>query len=262
MSDILQKILAAKRQEISEARAHRALSSLRSEAENLGGQRDFIGNLRERIALSQAAVIAELKRVSPSKGLLRENFEPAEIAASYERNGAAAVSVLTDANFFQGSSLDLVHAKSACYLPILRKDFIIDSYQVFESRAMGADCVLLIVACLEDALMVDLEAQAHALGMDVLVEVHSAAELERALQLKTPLLGVNNRNLRSFDINLGATLSLLGEIPPERLVVTESGISTPAHVQQMRAAGVNAFLIGEVLMRADDPGAALARLFA
>ncbi len=208
-----------------------------------------------------AAVIAEVKKASPSKGVLREHFVPAEIAASYERGGAACLSVLTDERFFQGSAAYLVQARAACALPVLRKDFMVDSYQVFEARAMGADCILLIAACLDDAQMADLEAQAHALGMAVLMEVHDGTELDRALRLKTPLLGINNRDLRSFEVSLDTTLALLPRVPPERILVTESGILAGADVRRMRAAGVHAFLVGEAFIRAPDPGAALAGLF-
>ncbi len=262
MSDILDKIVAVKRDEISLARRKRDLASLRRDAESLGGQRDFAGALRAKIASGAAAVIAEVKRASPSKGVLREHFVPAEIAASYERHGAATLSVLTDAHFFQGSAAYLEQARAASTLPVLRKDFMVDAYQLFEARAMGGDCILLIAACLDDAQMADFEAQAHALGMAVLVEVHDGTELERALRLKTPLLGINNRNLRSFEVTLDTTLDLLAQVPPERLLVTESGILGAADVQRMRAAGVHAFLVGEAFMRARDPGAALAELFA
>ena len=261
MSDILQRIVAVKRDEIDAARKRRSLPSLRGDAEARGDVRGFEAALRAKLAAGKAAVIAEVKRASPSKGVLREHFVPAEIAASYEGGGAACLSVLTDAQFFQGNAAFLQQAREACALPVLRKDFIVDAYQVFEARAMGADCILLIAACLDDALMTDLEAQAHAMAMDVLVEVHDRAELERALRLKTPLVGINNRNLRSFEVTLDTTLTLLPEVPPDRLVVTESGILAPADVQSMRAAGVNAFLVGEVFMRAPDPGAALAELF-
>ncbi len=261
MSDILNKIIAVKRDEISLARRQRDLASLRRDAESLGGQRDFVGALRGKIAAGAAAVIAEVKKASPSKGVLREHFLPAEIAASYERHGAATLSVLTDVQFFQGSTAYLEQARAACALPVLRKDFMVDAYQVFEARAMGADCILLIAACLDDAQMADLEAQAQALGMAVLVEVHDGAELDRALRLKTPLVGINNRNLRTFEVTLATTLGLLEQVPPGRLLVTESGILGPADVQRMRAAGVHAFLVGEAFMRAEDPGAALAKLF-
>ena len=261
MSDILDRIVAVKRDEISLARRQRDLASLRRDAESLGGQRDFVGALRAKIAGGAAAVIAEVKKASPSKGVLREHFVAAEIAVSYARHGAAALSVLTDVQFFQGSVAYLEQARAACALPVLRKDFMVDAYQVFEARAMGADCILLIAACLDDAQMADLEAQAHALGLAVLVEVHDSTELERALRLKTPLVGINNRNLRTFEVTLATTLGLLAQVPPERLLVTESGILGPADVTRMRAAGVHAFLVGEAFMRADDPGAALASLF-
>jgi indole-3-glycerol phosphate synthase len=262
MTDILDKIVAVKRDEISLARRKRDLLSLRRDAESLGGQRDFVAGLRGKIAAGGAAVIAEIKKASPSKGVLRERFEPAAIAESYAEHGAAALSVLTDAQFFQGSAAYLEQARAACALPVLRKDFMVDAYQLFEARAMGADCILLIAACLDDALMADLEAQAHALGMAVLVEVHDAAELDRALRLKTTLLGINNRNLRTFEVSLQATLDLLPQVPNERLLVTESGILARADVQRMRDANVHAFLVGEAFMRAPDPGVALAALFA
>jgi len=261
MSDILHKIVAVKREEIAAARKHRDEVALRRDAESLGGQRDFLSSLREKIAGANAAVIAEIKKASPSKGVLREHFMPGEIAASYERHGAAGLSVLTDAQFFMGSPSYLEQARAACALPVLRKDFMVDAYQVFEARAMGADCILLIAACLDDAQMTDLEAQAHALGMAVLVEVHDGAELERALRLSTPLVGINNRNLRSFDVTLETTLSLLGQVPADRLLVSESGILARADVQRMRSANVHAFLVGEAFMRAADPGAALQALF-
>ena len=261
MSDILDKIVAVKRDEISAARRRRDLASLRRDAESLGGQRDFIGALRGKIAGGGAGVIAEIKKASPSKGVLREHFVPADIAASYDKHGAAALSVLTDAQFFQGSAAFLEQARAACALPVLRKDFIVDAYQVFEARAMGADCILLIAACLDDAQMADLEAQAHALRMAVLVEVHDGAELDRALRLATPLVGINNRNLRSFDVALETTLDLVRHVPADRLLVTESGIRARADVQRLRDAHVHAFLVGEAFMRAADPGAALAALF-
>ncbi|MFT3663404.1 indole-3-glycerol phosphate synthase TrpC [Piscinibacter sp.] len=260
--DILAKIVAVKREEIAAARRVRGEASLQREAEALGGQRDFIGALRAKAAAGRAAVIAEVKKASPSKGVLREHFVPAEIAASYERGGAACLSVLTDERFFQGSAEYLKQARAACALPVLRKDFIVDSYQVAEARAMGADCILLIVACLGDAQMAELEAQAQALGMAVLVEVHDGAELDRALKLATPLVGINNRNLRSFEVTLDTTLALLPRVPAERLLVTESGILAAADVRRMRDAGVHAFLVGEAFMRAGDPGAALQDLFA
>ena len=262
MSDILKKIVAVKIDEIALARKRRDLASLRRDAESLGGQRDFIASLRQRIAAGQAGVIAEIKKASPSKGVLREHFVPAEIAASYARHGAACLSVLTDAQFFQGSQAYLEQARAACSLPVLRKDFMVDAYQVYEARAMGADCILLIAACLDDGQMLELEAQALELGMAVLVEVHGGAELDRALRLKTPLVGINNRNLRTFEVTLDTTLALLNQVPEDRLLVTESGILACADVERMRAAQVHAFLVGEAFMRAPDPGAALATLFA
>jgi indole-3-glycerol phosphate synthase len=261
-SDILNKIVAVKREEIAAAKRARDLASLRREAESLGGQRDFVGALRTKIAAGLAGVIAEVKKASPSKGVLREQFVPAEIAASYERGAAACLSVLTDVQFFQGSAAFLKQARAACALPVLRKDFMVDAYQVFEARAMGADCILLIAACLDDALMADLEAQALALGMAVLVEVHDGAELDRALRLKTPLVGINNRNLRTFEVTLDTTLGLLPRVPKDRLLVTESGILGAGDVKRLRDADVHAFLVGEAFMRAPDPGAALASLFA
>ena len=261
MSDILNQIVAVKRDEVSLARRKRDLLSLRRDAESLGGQRDFIGSLRRKIGAGAAGVIAEVKKASPSKGVLRERFEPAAIAESYAEHGAAALSVLTDVQFFQGSAAYLVQARAACALPVLRKDFMVDAYQLFEARAMGADAILLIAACLDDAQLADLEAQSQALGMAVLVEVHDATELDRALRLKTPLVGINNRNLRTFEVTLQTTLGLLERVPPERLLVTESGILARADVQRMRDAQVHAFLVGEAFMRAPDPGAALAALF-
>ncbi|MEO8153810.1 MAG: indole-3-glycerol phosphate synthase TrpC [Rhizobacter sp.] len=261
MSDVLDKIVAVKREEIAAARATRDLASLRREAEARIDVRDFVGALRGKIAAGRAAVIAEVKKASPSKGVLREHFVPADIATSYERHGAACLSVLTDVQFFQGASAYLEQARAACALPVLRKDFMVDAYQVFEARAMGADCILLIAACLDDAQMADLEAQAHAMGMAVLVEVHDGAELDRALRLKTPLLGINNRNLRSFEVTLDTTLGLMPRVPADRMLITESGILGRDDVLRMRAAGVHAFLVGEAFMRAADPGAALADLF-
>ncbi len=259
-SDILQRIVEVKREELTRARAQRDLASWRRDAESLGGQRDFLGALQNTVQAGRAAVIAEVKKASPSKGVLREHFVPADIAASYAAHGATCLSVLTDEHFFQGAAVYLQQARAACTLPVLRKDFMIDAYQVFEARALGADCILLIAACLDDAHMADLEAQAHALGMTVLVEVHDGAELDRALRLQTPLLGINNRNLRSFEVSLDTTLSLLPRVPPSHLLVTESGILAPADVRRMRAAGVHAFLVGEAFMRAPDPGQALAAL--
>ena len=261
MSDILKRIVAVKHEEIAEARRLRDAASMRREALAQPPARDFVGALRAKLGTGQPAVIAEIKKASPSKGVIREHFVPAEIAASYARHGAACLSVLTDRQFFQGGPEYLQQARSACSLPALRKDFMVDAYQVDEARAWGADCILLIAACLDDAQMADLEAQALALGMAVLVEVHDGDELERALRLKTPLLGINNRNLRTFEVTLDTTLGLLARVPAERLLVTESGILGPADVQCMRAAGVHAFLVGEAFMRADEPGAALADLF-
>ncbi len=261
MSDILDRIVAAKFEEVATARAMRDLASLQRDAEALGGQRDFVGAIKARVDSGRPAVIAEIKRASPSKGLLRQHFVPSDIAMSYESHGAACLSVLTDVKFFQGSQRHLQEARVACALPVLRKDFVIDGYQVFESRAMGADCILLIAACLDDAQMSDLEAQAAQLGMAVLVEVHDAAELDRALRLKTPLMGVNNRNLRSFEVDTQTTLDLLPRVPANRLLISESGIHTAEQVARLRSCGVNAFLVGEAFMRATDPGAALADLF-
>lgn len=261
MSDILRRIVAVKHEEVAEAKRLRDAATIRREALAQPPARDFVGELRARIAAGQAAVIAEVKKASPSKGVLRQHFVPAEIAASYARHGAACLSVLTDRQFFQGERAYLLQARAACDLPVLRKDFMVDAYQVDEARAWGADCILLIAACLDDAQMVDLEAQALALGMAVLVEVHDADELARALRLKTPLLGINNRNLKTFEVSLEVTLDLLPQVPTERLLVTESGILGRADVQRMRDARVHAFLVGEAFMRADDPGAALAELF-
>jgi indole-3-glycerol phosphate synthase len=238
---------------------------MREDAESRVLTRDFVGALRAKIAAGQAAVIAEIKKASPSKGVLRADFIPADIAQSYaEGDGkisAACLSVLTDKQFFQGSVDYLKQARASCALPVLRKDFMVDAYQVYESRVMGADCILLIAACLDDAQMKDLEALALSLDMAVLVEVHDQAELARALKLKTPLMGINNRNLKTFEVSLDTTLGLLGQVPADRLLVTESGIATPADVRRMREAGVNAFLVGEAFMRADEPGLALAQLF-
>ena len=252
---ILEKILAVKRAEV--AAAKRAAPEVEARARAAPATRDFVGALRAKTP----AVIAEIKRASPSKGLLRANFDPAAIAKSYEQAGAACISVLTDREFFQGAPEDLIKAKAACALPALRKDFLIDPYQAFEARALGADCVLLIVACLDDAQMRSLEKLAHSLGMAVLVEVHDAAELERALALDTPLIGINNRNLRTFETRLETTLDLLPRMPKQRMVITESGILSAADVRRMRDQGVNAFLVGEAFMRAPDPGSALREVF-
>jgi indole-3-glycerol phosphate synthase len=266
MSDILKKIVAVKHEEIAAALQRQSLSAVRAEAEarnrDLADVRDFVGAVRAKIAAGQAAVIAEVKKASPSKGVLREQFVPAEIAASYAQHGAACLSVLTDERFFQGCTRYLQEARAACTLPVLRKDFMVDAYQVYEARAMGADCILLIAACLDDAQMADLEACAHSLGMAVLVEVHDGEELDRSLKLKTPLVGINNRNLRTFDVTLDTTLGLLPRVPQDRVLVTESGILGAADVQRMRAANVHAFLVGEAFMRQPDPGVALATLFA
>jgi len=262
MSDILDKIVAVKRQEVAAALARKPLAAMRADAESRVLTRDFVGAMRAKIAAGLPAVIAEVKKASPSKGVLRADFIPADIAQSYAEHGAACLSVLTDQQFFQGSVDYLKQARASCDLPVLRKDFMIDPYQVYEARAMGADCILLIAACLDDAQMQSLEALAMSLDMAVLVEVHDGAELQRSLQLKTPLLGINNRNLKTFEVSLDTTLGLLKDVPEGHLLVTESGISTVADVQRMRAAGVQAFLVGEVFMRADEPGQALAALFA
>jgi indole-3-glycerol phosphate synthase len=262
MTDILDRIIAVKRDEIRAAQASTPLAELQLSAHaRRGDLRDFVAALRAKHALEQPAIIAEVKKASPSKGVLRETFVPADIARSYAQHGAACLSVLTDAQFFQGSARYLQQARDACTLPVLRKDFIIDPYQVLEARAMGADCILLIAAALEPAQMRELEAYAHSLGLAVLVEVHNAHELDVALTLKTPLIGFNNRNLRTFAVTLDTTFGLLGSIPDERIVVTESGILTRDDVDRMRAAGVHTFLVGEAFMRADNPGAALADMF-
>ncbi|HYP67710.1 MAG TPA: indole-3-glycerol phosphate synthase TrpC [Thiobacillaceae bacterium] len=292
MSDILQKILATKREEIAAAESRLPLAEVIARAKDQPPPRDFVSAIRSTIAAGRPAVIAEIKKASPSKGMLREDFRPAEIAASYEKGGAACLSVLTDEQYFHGSPEYLRQARAACSLPVLRKDFMIDSYQVYEARAMGADCILLIVAAFTPvdpqagrgaggkgvisplslpagrgvggeaiALMQELEALATGLGMAVLVESHDAPELDAALQLKTPLQGINNRNLRSFEVNLKTTLELLPRMGSDRMVITESGILTPADVALMREHGVHAFLVGEAFMRAHDPGAELAHLF-
>jgi indole-3-glycerol phosphate synthase len=260
-SDILQRIIARKAEELAVLVRDEPLVAVRQRAQAALPARDFAGALNARVAAGKPAVIAEVKKASPSKGLLRENFDPAAIAASYEAHGAACLSVLTDRDFFQGSADDLRSARAACALPVLRKDFMIDPYQVYEARTFGADCILLIVAALDDGPMAELESVASELGMAVLVEVHDAAELERALRLKTPLLGINNRNLRTFETRLETTLGMLDHIPAGRMVITESGILTPQDVALMRDRNVNGFLVGEAFMRAPDPGAELARLF-
>ncbi|WP_343627972.1 indole-3-glycerol phosphate synthase TrpC [Roseateles sp.] len=262
MSDILDRINAVKRQEVAAAQAQLPLAALRAKAESRAEPtRGFVNALRAKIAAGRSGVIAEVKKASPSKGVLRADFRPAEIARSYEQHGAACLSVLTDAPHFQGSVEYLQQARAACALPVLRKDFMIDAYQVYEARAMGADCILLIAASLDDGQMAELEDCALGLGLDVLVEVHDGAELERALRLKTPMVGINNRNLKTFEVTLDTTLGLLKQVPADRLLVTESGILGPADVARMREAQVNAFLVGEAFMRAPDPGAALAALF-
>ncbi|WP_343735691.1 indole-3-glycerol phosphate synthase TrpC [Acidovorax sp.] len=265
-SDILNKIVAVKHEEVAAAKKRLSFDAMRADAESRVLTRDFEGALRAKIAKGQAAVIAEVKKVSPSKGVLRADFEPADIAQSYmEGDGkvsAACLSVLTDRQFFQGQPDYLKQARASTTLPVLRKDFMVDAYQIYESRAMGADAILLIAACLDDAQMADFEAIARSLDMAVLVEVHDRAELERALKLKTPLVGINNRNLRTFEVTLDTTLGMLKDVPADRLLVTESGILKPADVKTMRDAGVHAFLVGEAFMRADDPGLALAKLFA
>ncbi|MBK7503017.1 MAG: indole-3-glycerol phosphate synthase TrpC [Polaromonas sp.] len=262
MTDILEKITAVKHQEVAAAKKRKSLEAVRADAESRVLTRDFVGALRAKIADGQSAVIAEIKKASPSKGVLRADFEPADIAQSYAEHGAACLSVLTDKDFFQGSSDYLRQARASCTLPVLRKDFMVDAYQIYESRAMGADAVLLIAACLSDGQMAEFEQIALSLDMAVLVEVHDADELRRALILKTPLIGINNRNLKTFEVSLDTTISMLADVPKDRLLITESGITTPADVARMREAGVNAFLVGEAFMRASDPGEALAKLFA
>jgi indole-3-glycerol phosphate synthase len=261
MSDILKKIVAVRYEEIALAAQKKSLAMVRADAESRVLTRDFVGAIQHKIQQGQAAVIAEIKKASPSKGVLRADFIPADIAQSYAEHGAACLSVLTDVQFFQGSVDYLKQARASCDLPVLRKDFMVDAYQVYEARAMGADCILLIAACLDDAQMKDLEAIARGLDMAVLVEVHDAEELNRALKLKTPLVGINNRNLRTFEVSLDTTLGMLKDVPSDRILVTESGILTPQDVQKMRDAKVNSFLVGEAFMRAPDPGQALADLF-
>ena len=261
MSDILKKILATKAEEVAAATAIKSLAAVRAEAEAQASPRNFAGALQAKVAAGKPAVIAEIKKASPSKGVLRTDFRPAEIAASYEQHGAACLSVLTDRQYFQGAPEYLQAARAACALPVLRKDFLVDPYQVFEARAMGADAILLIVSALSLAEMQEFEAIAFGLGMSVLVEVHDGNELELALQLKTPLIGINNRNLRTFEVSLQNTLDLLPRIPADRLVVTESGILEVADVSLMRQNGVHAFLVGEAFMRETDPGEVLDALF-
>ena len=262
MSDILNKIIAVKEVEVARAVEKKPYAAIRTEAEAMPKSRDFVGAIRAKIAAGKSAVIAEIKKASPSKGIIREEFDPAAIAKSYAQHGAACLSVLTDSQFFKGSKNDLIEARDACALPVLRKDFMIDPYQICRARTIGADCILLIVAALDLPRMQELEAVAHELGMAVLVESHDAAELELALQLKTPLIGINNRNLRTFETRLETTLDLLPQIPRDRIVITESGILKPEDVQRMRQHHVNAFLVGEAFMRAEDPGVELGRLFA
>jgi indole-3-glycerol phosphate synthase len=262
MSDILDKIVAVKREELTAALKQKPLAMVRADAESRVLTRDFEGAMRAKIAAGQAAVIAEIKKASPSKGVLRADFIPADIAQSYAEFGAACLSVLTDKQFFQGSVDYLKQARASCDLPVLRKDFMIDAYQVYEARAMGADAILLIAACLDDAQMADMESVARSLDMAVLVEVHDRVELDRALKLKTRLVGINNRNLKTFEVSLQTTLDMLPDVPTDRLLVTESGILSPDDVKRMREAKVNAFLVGEAFMRADEPGEALAKLFA
>jgi indole-3-glycerol phosphate synthase len=266
VSDILNKIVATKHEEVALRLKKIPFVAMRADAESRVMTRGFEAALRAKMAQGQAAVIAEIKKASPSKGLLREDFIPSDIAQSYAygdgKLSAACLSVLTDESYFQGSTDYLKQARASCDLPVLRKDFMVDLYQIYESRAMGADCVLLIAACLDDAQMAEFEAVAHSLDMAVLVEVHDSAEMQRALKLKTPLLGVNNRNLRTFEVSLDTTLDLLKELPAHRLLITESGIATQADVQRLRDAGVQAFLVGEAFMRASEPGEALAQLFA
>ena len=262
MSDILNKILATKVIEVAAAKAKKPLEQLREEAYAQPDPRDFVGNIVKKLDANKAAVIAEIKKASPSKGIIRADFKPAKIAKSYEAGGAACLSVLTDVEYFQGSAEYLKQARAACKLPVLRKDFMIDPYQIVEARAMGADCILLIVAALEQKQMQTLEEVAHDLGMAVLVEVHDGDELELALQLETPLIGINNRNLRTFDVTLQTTLDLLEKCPDDRLVVTESGIFTAEDVALMRGNNVHTFLVGEAFMRQDDPGTELRKVFA
>ena len=259
--DILKKIVIRKREEIADRVARVSLAEQQQRANSGSPVRGFVKSLESSLQAGRSAVIAEIKKASPSKGVMRENFIPAEIAQSYERGGASCLSVLTDIDFFQGCDEYLQQARNACALPVIRKDFIVDPYQVYEARAIGADCILLIVACLDDATLVELNTLAHELGMDVLVEVHDADELQRALQLPNRLIGINNRNLRTFETSLQTTIDLLAQIPADRIVVTESGIHTPDDVALMRQHQVNTFLVGEAFMKADEPGEKLAELF-
>jgi indole-3-glycerol phosphate synthase len=261
VADVLDRILAVKAEEIARAKQHVDFTSVRREAESAGEPRDFVGALRAKIAAGQPAIIAEIKKASPSKGVLRDHFDPSAIAGSYAGHGAACLSVLTDEQFFQGRAEHLVAARKVSGLPVLRKDFVVDPYQVYESRALGADCILLIVAALAPGQMRELEAIAQSLAMAVLVEVHDESELDLALTLKTPLIGVNNRDLRSFRTSIDTTLRLMPRVPPSRMVVSESGITTAEDVARLRQAGVQAFLIGEAFMRRDDPGIELDSIF-
>lgn len=261
MSDILEKILATKRREVEAAKAAVPLAALERAAREASPPRGFAAAIQARVAAGKPAVIAEIKRASPSKGLIRADFDPARIAASYAANGATCLSVLTDREYFGGSREDLQAARAACALPVIRKDFIVDPYQVVEARAWGADCILLIMDAAPDATLAQLEALARSLGMDVLVESHDAGQLERALGLATPLLGVNNRDLRTFEIRLETTLELAGRIPAGRLLVAESGIATPEDVRRLRGGKVSAYLVGSAFMAAQDPGRELSRLF-
>jgi indole-3-glycerol phosphate synthase len=260
-ADILRKIIQRKREEIEQRSQQLSLESLQARLQEASAVRGFAAALDARIQSGEAGVIAEIKKASPSKGLLREDFIPADIAQSYQTGGAACLSVLTDEDFFQGADAYLQEARAACKLPVIRKDFIIDPYQVYEARAIGADCILLIVACLDDERLRQLNDLAHELGMDVLIEVHDKKELKRALRVDNRLIGVNNRNLRTFEVSLSTTLELLASVPEDRILVTESGIHTAYDVQLLRRKGVGAFLVGEAFMRAPDPGAKLAELF-
>ena len=261
MSDILTQIVAVKREELATLIRQKPLAAVRADAESRLQTRDFVGALRQKINAGKPAVIAEVKKASPSKGVLRADFIPADIAQSYAEYGAACLSVLTDQQFFQGSIEYLKQARASCGLPVLRKDFMIDAYQIYESRVVGADCILLIASILDDQQMKDMEALALGLDMAVLVEVHDAVELERGLKLKTPLIGINNRNLKTFEVSIDTTFELMARVPADRLLVTESGIISPADVKRLREASVNAFLVGEAFMRADEPGEALSALF-
>ena len=261
MNDILQRILARKHEEVLQRSQIRTLDSVRARAANQPPTRGFVEAIRRKHAAGEAAVIAEVKKASPSKGLIRPDFDPAAIARSYQAGGAACLSVLTDVDFFQGSNRYLGEARGACELPVLRKDFIVDPYQVFEARMIGADCILLIVAALEDGPLIEMSNLAHELGMDVLVEVHDIDELERALQADCELIGVNNRNLRTFEVSLDTSLQLKDAVPPDRTLVTESGIATRDDVARLRSVGIDTFLVGESFMREPDPGAALQRMF-